>query len=67
MNLQRREKYVNRILLNDELYYERFFFTGGGRNVRVPKGSEKDNAEVVVRGGTRTMRKKKFKEPYRSS
>lgn len=46
----------------EKCYYERFIDVGSGGNVRIPKGKKKDDAEVVVKDGKKTLRKRKFKE-----
>jgi hypothetical protein len=45
-----------------EPYYENFLYAMGGGNVRIPKGTEKENATVVVRDNKKIIRKKKFKD-----
>ena len=45
-----------------ELYYERFIPAMSGGNVRIPKGIEKEDAEVVVRDGKNIIKKEKFKD-----
>lgn len=46
----------------EEWVYEHFLFVGGGGNVRIPKGKERDDAEVKVTDGSKTLKKTKFKE-----
>lgn len=45
-----------------ESYYEKTILAGGGGNVRIPKGSEKENAEITVKNGKKTLKKIKFKD-----
>ncbi len=46
----------------NELIYERMIVKSGGANFRISKGSENEEAEVVVMDGERTLRKRKFKD-----
>ncbi len=46
----------------NELCYERLIYARGGGNLRIPKGIEKDDAEVIVRDGRTIIKKKKFKD-----
>jgi len=46
----------------NECYYERFIPRGGGGNVRIPKGAEKEEARIIVKDGKTTILKRKFRE-----
>jgi len=46
----------------NEPYYERTIVKGGGGNVRLPKGLEKENAEITIKNGKKTLKKIKFKD-----
>jgi hypothetical protein len=41
---------------------DRSIYATGGGNLRIPKGIEKEDAEVIVRDGKKIVRKKKFKD-----
>lgn len=45
-----------------EPYYEKLIHAMGGGNLRIPKGIEREDAEVIVRDGKKIIRKKKFKD-----
>lgn len=46
----------------ETLYYERTFVVGGGGIVRIPVGTEKEDATIKIMDGKRTLRHLKFKD-----
>ena len=50
----------------DVTYYERTIYAGGGGNVRIPVEIEKEDAEVKIMDGKKTLKRLKFKDITRS-
>jgi hypothetical protein len=46
----------------ESLYYQRTIVVGGGGNVRIPIEIEKENAEVKIMDGKKTLKRREFKE-----
>jgi len=47
---------------DDDMYvYEKYFGIGEGGNARIPKGIEKEDAQVIIKDGDDTLKKRKFK------
>jgi len=46
----------------EQCVYEHFLFVGGGGNVRISKGNEKDDIEVKITDGSKILKKMKFNE-----
>ena len=47
---------------NNYPYYERRIISNGAGNVRVPKAIQKENAEIKIQNGNKTLKKIKFED-----
>jgi hypothetical protein len=47
---------------DSELCYEKSIGVGGGGNVRIPAGKERENAEVKIMDGKKTLKRVKFRD-----